>query len=63
MSEFIEIESVDPEVRNLVNQSAILGANAKVLREVEISAAAIYESASRLPIRSGHDELLSRIED
>ena len=63
MSEFIQIESVDPEVRDLVNQSAILGANAKLLRQVEISAAAIYESASRLSIRSSHEKLVSRIEN
>ena len=62
VSEFVEVECVESEVGNFVYEPAILRANPKVLRDIEIGAAAIHESAPRLSFRSGHDELLSRIE-
>src|SRR5205814_4455344 len=50
--EFVETESVEPKVGDLVYQAAILRANTKVLRNIEIGSAAIHESATRLPFRS-----------
>ena len=63
MSEFVDIEAVEREVGNFVNKPAILCAQAEVVCDVEIGAAAIHEGAAGLPLRAGHDELLSRIED
>ena len=63
MREFVEIESVEPKVGDLVYKAAILRANTKVLSDIEIGAAAIHEGATRLPFRSSHDELVRRIED
>jgi len=62
VSEFIEVECVQFKVGNFVYEPAIFRADTKVLRDIEIGATAIYESASCLAFRSGHDELLCRIE-
>src|SRR5437867_12689641 len=58
VSEFVEIESVEPKVWNLVYEPAIFGANTKVPCNIEIRAAAIHEGAARLSFRSGHEEFL-----
>ena len=63
MSEFVDVELAETKVGDLVYKPAIFGAYTKAFRDIEIGAAAIDESTSRLPVRSGHDELVSRIED
>src|SRR5215510_2501708 len=63
VSEFVEVELAEPKVGNLVYQSAILGAHTKATRDIEIGAAAVDESTSRLLVQSRHDEFVGRIED
>jgi hypothetical protein len=63
VSEFVEVELAEPKIGDLVYKPAILGAYSKVIRDIEIGAAAIDESTSGLPVRTSHDELVSGIEN
>ena len=63
MGEFVEIQIRQPKIRDLVDESAILCAHAKITRDIEVGAAAVNESTSGLPLRSRHDELFRWIED
>src|SRR5262245_56165764 len=63
VSEFVDVEFVEPEVGNFVYKPAILRANTEHPCEIETGTAAVYEAAACLTVRTGHDELLGRIED
>ena len=50
MGHFVESQSVEFEVRSLVNKTAILRAYTEIACDIKIEAAAINEGCLRLPI-------------
>ena len=63
MRELVDVQPVEAKVGNLVYKPAIFGANAKILRDIEIGAPTINESAARLSVCPGDDELLRWIKN
>src|SRR5439155_24437800 len=63
VGEFVEIECGDTKVGDFVHKPAILRTQSEVVRDIEIRAAAVHKGSTRLPLGTGHAELVGRIED
>src|SRR6476620_1677020 len=63
VGKFVKVQLIEPKVGNLVKKAPILCAKSNVVRDSKIRAAAVHKGATSLPVRSGHDELIGRVEN
>ena len=63
MGDLVEVQAVQREIRNLVDEPAILGTHSEVVSEIEIDAAAVNERGFSLSFDAIDRDPICRIED